>query len=144
MPQVDRSALVPYSAEQMYELVNDVLSYPEFLPGCVGSRIINRTETTQEAAIDVAKIGIKKTFSTRNKMIPGREIDLELLEGPFRSLKGHWDFIPLGDDASKVVFHLTFEFNNPLIDFAFNKIFSELMGNMVQAFIKRAKEIYHD
>lgn len=144
MPQVDRSALVPYSAEQMYELVNDVLSYPEFLPGCVGSRIISKTETTQEAAIDVAKVGIKKTFSTRNKMIPGREIDLELLEGPFKSLKGHWDFIPLSDDASKVVFHLEFEFNNPLLDFAFNKIFSELMGSLVQAFIKRAKEIYHD
>lgn len=144
MPKVDRSALVPHSAEQMYELVNDVLTYPEFLPGCVGSRIISKSETHQKAAIDVAKMGIKKTFATSNTMVPGREINLELLEGPFKDLKGRWDFIPLADDACKVIFHLEFEFNNPLIDFAFNKIFSELMGSLVQAFIRRAKEVYRD
>lgn len=142
MPQIDRSALVPYSAEQMYELVNDVLSYPEFLPGCVGSRIINKSDVHQKAAIDVSKLGIKKTFSTSNKMIPGQLIELELLEGPFRYLRGRWDFIELSESACKVVFHLEFEFNNALLDLAFNRIFSELMGNMVQAFIKRAKQIY--
>ncbi len=142
MPQIDRSALVPYSAEQMYELVNDVLSYPEFLPGCVGSRIISKSDVHQKAAIDVSKLGIKKTFSTSNKMIPGQLIELELLEGPFRYLRGRWDFIELSESACKVIFHLEFEFNNALLDLAFNRIFSELMGNMVQAFIKRAKQIY--
>lgn len=142
MPKVDRSALVPHSAEQMYELVNDVLSYPEFLPGCVGSRVISRSETHQKASIDVSKIGIKKTFSTSNTMVPGREIDINLLEGPFKSLKGHWCFVPLGDDACKVTFKLQFDFINPLIDLAFNKIFSDFMGSMVQAFIRRADEVY--
>jgi ribosome-associated toxin RatA of RatAB toxin-antitoxin module len=144
MPKVDRSALVPHSAEQMYELVNDVLSYPEFLPGCAGSRVISRDDTHQKASIDVAKMGIRKTFSTSNTMVPGRQINIELLDGPFKSLRGRWDFIPLADDASKVIFHLEFEFNNPLIDFAFGKIFNELMASQVQAFIRRAKEVYRD
>lgn len=142
MPQVNRSVLVAYSAEQMYELVNDAEFYPEFLPGCVDSKIISRTETTQVASIEVAKIGIRKTFTTSNRMTPNRRVELDLVEGPFKSLKGEWNFIPLGDNACKIEFQLDFEFNNPIIDFAFAKIFNEFMGSMVQAFTRRAKQIY--
>lgn len=142
MSQVNRSALVAYSAEQMYELVNNAEFYPEFLPGCVGSKIISRTETTQVASIEVAKIGIHKTFTTSNRMTPYQRVELDLVEGPFKSLKGEWKFTPLAEDACKIEFHLDFEFSNPIIDFAFSKIFNEFMGSIVQAFTKRAKQVY--
>lgn len=142
MPQISRSALVAYSAEQMYQLVNDVLSYPKFLPGCVGSRLISSTDVDLVASIDVSKIGIRKTFTTKNQMVPGRSIDLQLVDGPFRKLDGKWRFTPLGDDACKIEFYLDFEFSSGLIDLAFRKIFGDLMGSMVGAFQKRAKEVY--
>ena len=134
MQRIKRSALVNYSAGQMYKLANDVLSYPKFLPGCVSSRIIEQTETTMTASIDVAKVGIRKTFTTRNNM--------KLGDGPFRTLQGGWLFTPLGDDACRIEFNLEFEFSSKLIEIAFGRIFQDLALNMVQAFTKRAKEIY--
>ena len=134
MPQISRSALVPFSAEQMYQLVNDVHSYPDFLPGCTGSRVLNATSNEMTAAVDVAKAGISKTFTTR--------INMQLVDGPFRKLMGGWQFTPLSEEACKVELHLDFEFTNKLIELAFGKVFKELAGSMVQAFTQRAKEVY--
>lgn len=142
MPQVNRSALVSFSAKQMYDLVNDVEKYPEFLPGCSGSKLIESTDTELVASIDVAKAGIKKTFTTSNTMEPGRRINLELVDGPFKSLKGFWIFTPLDDFACKIEFNLSFEFTNKLIEMAFGKVFNELTNNMVNSFTQRAKQIY--
>ncbi|GKX53907.1 ribosome association toxin RatA [Leminorella grimontii] len=142
MQRIKRSALVNYSAGQMYHLANDVLSYPQFLPGCVGSRIHEQTETTMVASIDVAKVGIRKTFTTSNRMVVDSVIDMTLVDGPFKTLQGGWHFTPLGDDACKIEFALEFEFSSRLVEIAFGRIFNELTQNMVQAFIKRAKEVY--
>lgn len=142
MPQISRSALVPFSAEQMFQLVNDVDSYPDFLPGCIGSRILEVSEHEMTAAVDVAKAGISKTFTTRNTLLDNRSINMQLVDGPFRKLMGGWHFTPLSTDACKVELHLDFEFTNKLIELAFGKIFKELAGNMVQAFTQRAKEVY--
>ncbi|ATA20962.1 MAG: type II toxin-antitoxin system RatA family toxin [Gibbsiella quercinecans] len=142
MPQISRSALVPFSAAQMYQLVNDVHSYPDFLPGCTGSRVLNATDKEMTAAVDVAKAGISKTFTTRNTLQDNQSINMQLVDGPFRKLMGGWHFTPLSPDACKVELHLDFEFTNKLIELAFGKVFKELAGSMVQAFTQRAKEVY--
>ena len=138
MPQISRTALVPYSAEQMYQLVNDVQSYPQFLPGCTGSRILESTPGQMTAAVDVSKAGISKTFTTRNQLTSNQSILMNLVDGPFKKLIGGWKFTPLSQEA----FHLDFEFTNKLIELAFGRVFKELAANMVQAFTVRAKEVY--
>ncbi|AKH62281.1 MULTISPECIES: type II toxin-antitoxin system RatA family toxin [Photorhabdus] len=142
MPQISRSALVPYSVEQMYKLVNDVSSYPDFLPGCVGSRVLSISRHEMTASVDVSKAGISKTFVTRNILADNQSINMQLVDGPFRKLMGGWQFIPLSEDACKVELHLDFEFTNKLIELAFGKIFKELAGSMIQAFTLRAREVY--
>lgn len=142
MPQISRTALVPYSAEQMYQLVNDVESYPQFLPGCSGSRVLDESDSQMMAAVDVSKAGISKTFTTRNILVSNKSIMMQLVDGPFRKLMGGWRFTPLGDDACRIEFQLDFEFTNKLIELAFGRIFKELASNMVQAFTLRAKEVY--
>ncbi|WFQ81359.1 type II toxin-antitoxin system RatA family toxin [Xenorhabdus sp. SF857] len=142
MPQINRSALVPYSVEQMYKLVNDVTSYPDFLPGCVGSCVISSSNNEMTASVEVSKAGISKTFVTRNTLFDNQRISMQLVDGPFRKLMGGWHFIPLSEDACKVELHLDFEFTNKLIELAFGKVFKELAGNMVQAFTQRAREVY--
>ncbi|MDT3668204.1 type II toxin-antitoxin system RatA family toxin [Cronobacter dublinensis] len=142
MPQISRTALVPYSAEQMYQLVNDVKSYPEFLPGCVGSRVLESSPGQMTAAVEVSKAGISKTFTTRNTLISNQSILMQLVDGPFKSLMGGWKFTPLTEDACQIEFNLDFEFTNKLIELAFGRVFKELASSMVQAFSQRAKEVY--
>ena len=134
MPQISRTALVPYSAEQMYQLVNDVQSYPQFLPGCTGSRILESTPGQMTAAVDVSK--------ARNQLTSNQSILMSLVDGPFKKLIGGWKFTPLSQDACRIEFHLDFEFTNKLIELAFGRVFKELAANMVQAFTVRAKEVY--
>ncbi|NBD00427.1 type II toxin-antitoxin system RatA family toxin [Atlantibacter hermannii] len=142
MPQISRTALVPYSAEQMYQLVNDVKSYPEFLPGCVGSRVLESSATQMTAAVEVSKAGISKTFTTRNTLISNQSILMHLVDGPFKRLMGGWKFTPLSPEACRIEFQLDFEFTSKLIELAFGRVFKELAGSMVQAFSARAKEVY--
>ncbi len=142
MPTITRSALVPFSAEQMFQLVNDVESYPDFVPGCTRARIINFDLTSMTAELEVSKAGIKKTFVTRNHLIPSERIDMELVEGPFSKLGGGWCFIGLDVDACKIELNLEFEFTNILIEKAFGAIFNELASNMVKAFSQRARDVY--
>ncbi|WP_439212619.1 type II toxin-antitoxin system RatA family toxin [Duffyella gerundensis] len=142
MAQISRSALVPYSAEQMYRLVNDVDAYPQFLPGCTGSRVLDAKDNQMTASVDVSKAGISKTFTTRNTLQDNQSIQMQLVDGPFRKLTGGWRFISLSEDACKVELSLDFEFTNMLVELAFGRIFKELANNMVQAFTHRAKEVY--
>lgn len=142
MPQVNRSALVMYSAEQMYQLVNDVKAYPEFLPGCVNSEIIQQGPASMVAEVGVAKAGIRNKFVTENTLLENQSIHMNLVDGPFKSLSGIWQFVPLDEQACKVALDLNFEFSNRLIAAAFGRVFNELAGNMVQAFVDRAKQVY--
>lgn len=142
MPQISRSVLVRFSAMQMYEIVNDVESYKEFLPGCVGGKVIEFDGETMLASVDVSKAGISKTFTTRNQVIPGKSIQLSLENGPFKHLLGEWRFTELTEDACKIDFELSFEFSSSLVELAFGKVFKDLMSSMVTAFTGRAKVIY--
>ncbi|MGC9424129.1 SRPBCC family protein [Vibrio sp.] len=142
MKQVSRSALVAFSAEQMFHLVNDVESYPDFLPGCSGTRILESSPNKMVASLDVSKAGISKTFTTENHLTHGESILMSLVDGPFRALKGGWYFTPLDERACKVELKLEFEFASKMIEIAFGKVFNELTSNMVDAFTKRAKQVY--
>ncbi|WP_257264345.1 type II toxin-antitoxin system RatA family toxin [Endozoicomonas sp. ONNA2] len=142
MPRISRSALVMYSAEQMYDLVSDIESYAEFLPGCTGSRIDRQEGQYLEATLEVGKIGLRQSFSTRNKMIPGRSIQMQLLEGPFKHLFGIWTFQPLAGNGCKVSLELEFEMNNRLTQATLGGLIGQMMNAMVDAFGNRAKQIY--
>ncbi|BDM65206.1 ubiquinone-binding protein [Shewanella sp. NFH-SH190041] len=142
MPKISRQVLVRFSAQQMFDLVNDVESYPQFLPGCSGGEILESSTEHMLARVDISKAGIAKSFTTRNRLIPGKLIQLTLEKGPFKFLQGQWQFTALTDDACKIEFELEFEFSNSLAAMAFGKIFQELVAAMVTAFTERAKIIY--
>lgn len=144
MPQVVRTALAPYSAEQMYNLVNDVNAYPAFLPGCTGSEILFSSKEKMIATVRVAKAGISKHFTTSNTLVPNERIYMTLVDGPFRKLAGDWQFTSIDEDLCQITLHLEFEFSNRLIEIAFGKIFTDLVHAMVNAFTRRAHEVYGD
>jgi ribosome-associated toxin RatA of RatAB toxin-antitoxin module len=139
---VEKSALVQHSAGEMYRLVNDVEHYQNFLPWCKSSRLVSLEGDTMVGELAVSKSGITQSFSTRNTLTKDRLIELQLDEGPFSRLTGQWEFTPLRDDACKVSLRLEFEFSGRLINAAFGAIFSQIANTMVDAFCKRADEIY--
>ncbi|WAK03652.1 type II toxin-antitoxin system RatA family toxin [Methylobacter sp. YRD-M1] len=142
MTVVEKSALVKFSAQQMFDLVNDIEAYPRFLPWCGGSRILKREGDIIEAELLISKGGFKKSFSTRNKIDEGGRITVSLLEGPFSYLEGTWDFMPLREDASKISLNLEFEMPGVLASLAFGAVFNQICNTMVSSFTQRAKEIY--
>ncbi len=142
MEKIERSALVAFSAEQMYRLVDDIEKYPEFVPYCKAAKTINRGDNMVSAELMVSKSGIAKSFSTKNTLLPFEEIQMQLLNGPFKYLNGYWRFKPLADSACKIELHLEYEFSNIIASMAFAKIFNQLTQSMVSAFTQRASEIY--
>jgi len=142
MTQVDRSALVLHTAEQMFELVNDVARYPEFLPWCSASEVISQTDDEMVATLHVAKGGLKYSFTTRNRLVKPTELVMELVEGPFSALKGGWKFQPLSDEACKVSLDLNFDFSGKLTGIAMAKVFNQVAATMVDAFVSRADDVY--
>jgi ribosome-associated toxin RatA of RatAB toxin-antitoxin module len=139
---VDKSALVPYSAEEMYALVADIAAYGEFLPWCGGAHILSQEADRVVAAIDIAYKNIHKTFTTENRLVPGEKMVMNLLDGPFRYLRGHWSFASLDADASKISLHLEFEFSNLLMAMAMGPVFSGMANSMVDSFRRRAEQVY--
>ena len=137
-----KSATVPYSAEEMYALVNDVESYPSFLPWCSDARVTAREETGLQATISLEIGKLSQTFSTQNTMEPGRRISVELLRGPFRHLHGHWQFEPQPDRGSTVHLEMDFEFKNKVLKLALEKGFNLIANSLVDAFTARAREVY--
>ena len=131
-----------HSAEAMFNLVNDVVSYPEFLPGCTDSKILDESAESMKASLLVSKAGIKQWFTTHNKLVTGQRIDMQLVDGPFRSLSGGWTFSALSEDACKIELNLEFEFTNKLAEMAFGKVFNSLASSMVAAFTDRARSVY--
>lgn len=142
MPQIERTILVPYSCKQMFDLVNDIPSYPEFVPGCSGARILDQQGERIDAELQISKAGIQQSFATRNQLHEPHRIDLELLSGPFKSLQGAWHFEAIENGACKVILRLDFEFSSRMLQFAFGKVFNEVNRRMVDAFAKRAKVVY--
>ena len=142
MRHVKRSALVPYTAAEMFELVDDVDAYAEFLPWCDRSETLSRDGDTVEASMDLQKGGIRKSFTTRNKRVHGERIDIDLVGGPFRHLAGGWRFEPLSNEGSKVSLELDFEFDGRLADVMFGAFFEDTCNALVDAFVDRAGQVY--
>ncbi|WP_166425510.1 type II toxin-antitoxin system RatA family toxin [Paraglaciecola sp. 20A4] len=142
MANVTRSALVAFSAESMFDLINDVQRYPEFLPGCAQTKVLHETPQSMEASLLISKAGIKQWFTTRNELSRGEYINMHLVDGPFSELRGGWTFKPLTDSACKIELNLDFSFSSRLVEMAFGRVFNSIASNMVVAFTKRAKEIY--
>ena len=142
MATIQRSALVAFSAESMFNLVNDVTSYSEFLPGCAQSRIDHQDATSMTASLLIAKAGVKQWLTTSNSLVEPERIDMQLVDGPFTHLTGGWQFTPLSESACKIELHLDFEFSSRFAQAAFGKLFKALASSMVDAFTQRAKDVY--
>ena len=142
MPNISRSALVMHSVEDMYRLINDVLSYPKFLPDCSDSKIIAQDEHSMTAALLVSKGGLKKWFTTENTLVSNKAVQMNLVDGPFKQLVGGWQLTALSEDACKIELNLDYEFSNKMFDLAFGRVFNQLANNMVQSFTLRAKAVY--
>jgi coenzyme Q-binding protein COQ10 len=138
---------VPYSADQMFALVADVERYPEFLPWCVGLRVIERSETKITADMIVAYKVFRERFRSRVTLDPeSRRIDVAYVDGPFRNLENRWRFTdkPSGGPSSGSVidFDIEFEFRNFLLQATAQAVFDKAFARMSEAFVKRAHEVY--
>lgn len=142
MHTLKRHALVPYSARQMFELVNNIEDYPRFLPWCGSSQIISRNETEIVATIEINWKGMRKSFTTRNSLRPYEQMDMNLIDGPLKHMEGIWTFLELDEHACKVELDMEFAFAGGLIDRLFQPVFQHIANNLVDAFCKRAVELY--
>lgn len=137
-----KSAIVPYTSRQMFELVNNVEDYPRFLPWCQSSQVISRNKKELVASLTVNWKGIHKSFTTRNQLFPYERMDINLVNGPLQHLEGIWTFQALGEKACKIMLDLEFEFTGNFIDKLFQPIFQHIANTLVDAFCKRAAELY--
>ena len=145
MKTVHKSVLIWYSAEEMFALVTDVARYPEFLPWCDRASVVENGDTGMKAEIGIAFGGIHQTFTTLNEHVPGREVKMKLMSGPFSDLDGQWKFIPLGNEhqrACKVELELHYGFSNATLAKLVGPVFDKIASSMVDAFVKRAEEMY--
>ena len=142
MTCIDQSALLPYSAEQMFALVNDIESYPLFMDGCLGAEIISRDDQEIIGRLELGKAGLRYAFTTRNTLHPPLRMDMTLVDGPFRKLDATWTFQPLNAGASKVSLKMEFEFSSGLVDMALKRLFDSTSRNLVNAICRRAEALY--
>lgn len=142
MSNVSRNALVPFSAAQMYALVNDIESYPEFVPWCSKSTENEISASEKEASLYFSRGAIKTSFTTRNTLTPGQRIELKLLDGPFSQLQGTWKFEDIDDTGSRVQLDLDFELSNRMLKIALESFFSQICDRLVTSFVQRASEVY--
>ena len=142
MPLVEKSVLIERSAQQMFDLVDDVESYPRFLPWCSETRVDYRDEHRTVATLHINFHSIKSHFTTENsKKIPFW-MGMKLVDGPFRRLEGGWKFTPLAEHACKVEFQLSYEFSSKLFEKIIGPVFTQITGTFVEAFVKRANQVY--
>lgn len=142
MAQVEKTVLVPYSAMQMYALVDAPERYPEFLPWCGGADIRVRDDFITEATLHIDYLGLKQRFTTRNSKTFPTQMQIKLVEGPFSHLEGAWRFIPLAEDACKIEFRLNYTFSSHLLEKVIAPVFSHIANTFVDAFVQRAEVIY--
>ncbi len=142
MAQVEKTVLVPYSAAQMYALVDSPEQYPEFLPWCGGVDLRLRDDALTEATLHIDYHGLKQHFTTRNAKTFPTLMEIKLVNGPFSHLEGTWHFIPLGDHACKIEFRLNYTFSSQLLEKIIAPVFSRITNTFVDAFVERAENVY--
>lgn len=142
MHKVQRSVLVPHRPEQMFDLVADVDSYPEFMPWCGAAQVLQRDEQGMRASVTISFAGLRQTFTTQNTHDYPRSITLNLVDGPFSALTGRWEFLPLGEDACKVVFTLDYAFSSRTLEAVVGPVFNRIATSFIDSFTKRALSCY--
>ncbi len=142
MAQVEKNVLVMHSCAAMFALVDAVEAYPNFLPWCGGSEVTERSETVTQATIHIRYHGIQQQFTTRNQKQSPTRMDIQLVDGPFKQLTGHWHFIPLREDACKIEFRLHYVFANSLVERIIAPVFSHIANTFVDSFVKQADCLY--
>ncbi len=145
MKSVHKTVLIWHSAPEMFALVADVVRYPEFLPWCSEGAVLQEQDEVMVARVGMSISGIRKSFTTRNTHDGQRSIRLELVDGPFSQLDGHWEFIPLGgpgQKACKIVFTLNYAFSSRTLEALVGPVFDKIAGSLVDAFVKRADQVY--
>jgi len=140
--EIRRSALVKYSPAQMFDLVNEVEAYPKRFPWCAGADVLERGENMLVARLDLKFAGFRQSFTTRNTVDPPHRLQMSLVDGPFRSLEGVWDFIALGDAGCKINFALDFDYAGRLGGTALKLGFQGLASRMVEDFCREAERTY--
>lgn len=142
MVAVVRSALLPHSARQMFELVNDIEQYPLFLPHCKSARVLSREVDQIVGELSLGRAGIRQRFVTRNRLRPPEAIDMELVEGDFSNFEAQWRFEGLGEQSCKVSLQMDFEFRSVLVNLAVGRLFRDTASVMVDAMVERAAAVY--
>jgi ribosome-associated toxin RatA of RatAB toxin-antitoxin module len=145
MKSVHKNVLIWYSAEEMFALVTDVARYPEFLPWCDRAAVLAIEPGGMKAEVGIAFGGLHQTFATRNHHVPGREVRMRLVDGPFSNLDGCWKFNPVGapgQRACKVTLELQYSFKSTTLAALVGPVFDKIAGSLVDAFVKRAEQIY--
>ena len=141
MKRISRSAIVGHSAAQVYALVEDIESYPRFLPWCAEARILEKNGFVK-ARITAAVRGLRQSFTTSNENRPAEAIDMRLAEGPFRSFAAAWRFAALGEHACRIDFSMQYEFSSRALALVLDPLFDRIADTMVDAFARRADEVY--
>ncbi len=142
MTHVQRSALLPFTATQMYQLVNDVDSYPEFVPWCVKCDVGKENEREKYATMHFASRGIKASVTTCNELIEDEKITMYLITGPFKHLTGCWQFYKIDNSACRIELDIEFLFSNRLYEVTLGSIFNQVATKLVSSFTARAKHLY--
>ena len=142
MANIKHSTVVPYSAEQMYALVNDVERYPEFIPWCIESEVIDPTENELKARLCFSGHGFTKFFTTRNRLEKNKSININLVDGPFKQLEGGWYFEDLGSGRSRISVDMSFEFSNRMVAMLIGPLFQTAADSLIEAFKQRADQVY--
>ena len=145
MKNVHKSVLIWYSPEEMFALVTAVDKYPEFLPWCDRAAVLEADADGMTAEVGIAFAGLRQTFTTRNTHVPGREVGMKLVKGPFSKLDGVWTFSPVGDGqqrACRVELTLNYGFDNFALSTVVGPVFDRIAGSLVDAFVKRAEQVY--
>jgi ribosome-associated toxin RatA of RatAB toxin-antitoxin module len=145
MKTVNKSVLIWYSPAEMYALVTRVAEYPQFLPWCNYAHVLDEDTTGMTAELGMAFRGIKQSFTTRNVHTSEQRVDVKLIKGPFSSLEGTWTFSPVGDGsqrACKVSLALQYRFDNVALGALIGPVFDAIASNLVDAFVKRAQQVY--
>lgn len=142
MALVEKSVLLSHSAEQMFALVDNVADYPQFLPWCGGTEVTLLDDGRMRATVHINYHGVKQSFATENVRQAPHSIEMKLLNGPFKQLDGNWQFIALTPDACKIAFRLNYEFSSKLLETVVGPVFHYIASSFVEAFIKRAGQVY--
>jgi ribosome-associated toxin RatA of RatAB toxin-antitoxin module len=140
--EIKRSALVTFSPEQMFDLVIDVERYPQFLPWVAGAELHQRSDRDLLASMSMSRGGVTERFTTRNEFDRPAFMTMQLVEGPFRLLAGRWTFMPIGSAGTRVELEMRFEFASPVISMLFGKSFEQSCGQLIDAFIARARQVH--